>query len=212
MRMISFLLVFLGLTLSACGVPDTQSNANSQAPAAATPYAKTWALLGAESRLNFISIKKGTIIETNSFTDLSGTVLPDGGATIMVKLDSVETNIGIRNKRMKEHLFETDKFANVTIKAQLDLTQFASLSVGERKDIEIPVNINMHGHNNVVDIAVVVTRLATNKVVVDSRTPITLDADTFGFGAGIQKLQELAKLNIIAPEVPVMFSLVFEQE
>ncbi|MCF6275185.1 MAG: YceI family protein [Robiginitomaculum sp.] len=211
MRMVSFLLVFIGLTLSACGAPDTQSKANSQSPATEVQNAEAWTLLGAESRLEFISVKKGTIAETNSFTDLSGTVLPDGSAVILIKLDSVETNIGIRNKRMKKHLFETNEFASATIKTQLDFAQFASMAIGERKIIEIPVNISMHGHDDEIDITVVVTRLSDNKVVVDSRTPIILDADKFGFGAGIAKLQELAKLNIIAPEVPVMFSLVFER-
>ncbi|MCF6220076.1 MAG: YceI family protein [Robiginitomaculum sp.] len=212
MRVFTFLLVVLGFSLSACGAPDRPSKVNAQSPATETTQAKTWQLRGSESQLGFISVKKGTIVETNSFTDFNGTVLPDGGATIVVKLDSVETNIGIRNKRMKEHLFEIDKFPSVVIKAQLDLTQFSSLSVGERKDIEIPINISLHGHNDVMDIAMVVTRLGDNKIVVDSRTPVIIDADTFGFGAGIAKLQELAKLNVIAPEIPVMFSLVFAQE
>lgn len=211
MRIFTFLLIFLGLTLSACGSSEAQPKADAQSPTTKVAKTKAWKLLGAESRLEFISVKKGTIVEIHSFTNLSGMVLPDGGAVILVKLDSVETNIDIRNQRMKKHLFETDTLVSIMIKAQLDPAAFAIMAVGERKIIEIPVGISMHGHNDVMDIAMVVTRLGDNKVVVDSRTPVIIDADTFGFGDGILKLQELAKLNVIAPEVPVMFSLVFER-
>ncbi len=216
MRLISFFLVLLGLMLPACGAPDTRPKADAHLPIAEDIKAedvktKTWNLRRSESRLEFISVKNGTIVEINRFTDLSGMVLPDGGATILIKLNSVETNIEIRDQRMKKYLFKTDKLVSITVKAQLGLTQFASMPIGTRKDIELRVGISMHGHNDVMDIALVVTRLGDNKVVVDSRTPIILDTDTFGFGDGIIKLQELANLDVIAPEVPIMFSLVFER-
>lgn len=208
MRIISSLLIGLGLTLAACSAPDAPSKTE---PASELAKTSAWQLRGDASRLEFISVKKGAIVETHSFTDLSGTITPDGSAVILVNLSSVETNIDIRNARMKQFLFETDTSPSAIIKARLDPAQFAFMKIGARKDIEIPVNISMHGHNDVMDIAMVVTRLGDNKALVESRSPVIIDADTYGFGPGIAKLQELAKLPSITPEVPVMFSLMFER-
>jgi len=208
MRLFSILVIGFGLTLSACSASEAPSKTETVTESV---NAKNWELRGTESRLEFISVKKGAIVETHSFADLSGTVLPDGSAVITINLDSVETNIDIRNARMKQFLFETDKSPRAMIKAQLDPAAFAFMSTGERKNIDIPVTISLNQQSDVMDIGMVVTRLGDNKVVVDSRTPVIIDTDKFNFAPGILKLQELAKLPSITPEIPVMFSLVFER-
>jgi len=48
-----------------------------------------------------------------------------------------------------------------------------------------------------------------DKLVVSSKNPIMIQASDFGLVAGIQKLQELAKLPSIATAVPVSFVLTF---
>ncbi len=204
MRIFYFFLVVFGLTLTACGAPET----NTQPDALVTT---NWTLVSADSRVEFISVKKGTIVETHSFTDLSGMVLRNGVATVSIHLNSLETNIDIRNERMKKHLFETDRTDIAGVSAVLNLTQFETMAIGARKDITLPISLIMHSNVMKMDIVMVVTRLGDNKVVVESRTPVILDTDKFNFAPGILKLQELAKLNVIATEVPVMFSLTFER-
>jgi len=200
MRLFKIFLIVLGLTLVACAEPE------------ATPNTTPWKLVNAESHLEFISVKKGTIVETHSFGTLSGTVNIDGKAVVSIELDSVETNIGIRNERMREHLFETANNPFAVISAQLDKADFAFMAIGDRKHIDIPMRINLHGQNNPIDVALIVTRLGDNKIVVDSQTPFIVDVETFGLQDGVEKLRTLAKLPSITPEVPVMFSLVFERE
>jgi hypothetical protein len=205
MRIFIFLLVFFGLSLAACSAPDSRT--------ADTGAANTnpWTLTNAESRFEFISVKKGTIVETHSFGELSGTVESDGKARVKIMLDSVETNIDIRNERMRKYLFETDKTPTATFMVNIDMAMFASMAIGERKDISKTILIYMHDKAISLEVDLTVTRLGANKVAVESQTPVIFDTDRLGFGDGILKLQELAKLNIIAPEVPVMFSLVFER-
>lgn len=204
MRIFTLFLVFLGLSLTACGVQKTT-------PDTATPNTDNWTLVNTQSRLEFISVKQGTTVEVHSFSELSGTVESGGTARVKIILDSLETNIDIRNERMRTHLFETEKTPTATFTVNMDMAAFVAMAIGERIDINKKVLINMHDTTISLDMELTVTRLGTHKVVVVSRTPVILDTDTFGFGDGINKLQELAKLTIIATEVPVMFSLVFER-
>ena len=62
--------------------------------------------VGPGSQVQFVSIKNNTIGEVSHFETLAGTVTDAGEVEVRVALDSVETNIGIRNERMKKMLFE----------------------------------------------------------------------------------------------------------
>jgi len=208
MRIITFFLIALGLTLAACGAPETGTQTRTTS---GTQDTIPWKLLNTESRIEFISVKKGAIVETHSFGTLSGTITVDGNATVSIELGSVETNIDIRNERMRELLFETTNYPLAVVSVQLDKADFAFMNIGDRKHMDIPMSMNMHGKNDIMGIALIVTRLGDNKVMVESQTPIILDAATFGYQDGVEKLREQAKLPSITPEIPVMFSLIFER-
>ena len=72
---------------------------------AATPVLADWEVANG-SQIQFVSIKNNAIGEVSHFETLSGTVTEAGEVEVRVALDSVETNIGIRNERMKKLLFE----------------------------------------------------------------------------------------------------------
>ncbi len=170
-----------------------------------------WYLLPTQSHLSFISIKKGTMIETHSFSELLGSVDVDGSANLTIELDSVQTNIDIRNERMRTYLFETDKFPLATINTKMNLAQFATMKNGERVNMSQEVTVNMHAKTANYDVDFTVTRLGVNKIAVDSRRPVVLDVGDFALQAGLDKLRDLANLPSITAEVPVSFSLVFER-
>src|ERR1700760_2686071 len=72
--------------------------------------ASPWTLDPASSSLKYQSVKKITVIETNQIRNLSGTIQPDGSASVSIDLNSVETGIDIRNVRMRFLFFETFKY------------------------------------------------------------------------------------------------------
>jgi len=87
------------------------------------------------------------------FTRIEGSVDSDGIALITIPLDSIETNIPIRNERMAEFLFETAKYPNATISANVPPGMLesgahnglldAQLSLhGQTQDLSIPVNVH----------------------------------------------------------------------
>jgi len=200
MRILFVLGLFFVVFFGACSQQDS-------VPEATGP----WHLLPSQSHVSFMSVKKGTMIEAHSFGKLSGAVGVDGITNISIALDSVETNIDIRNERMRTYLFETDKFPLAKISTKIDMAQFTAMTIGERTNISQTITVNMHGKTAGFDVGLIVTRLGVNKIAVDSQSPVVLDIESFAMQDGVDKLRELASLPSITPEVPVSFSLVFER-
>ena len=175
------------------------------------PAAAEWALLADKSRIGFLSVKAGEIAESHYFRDMEGSVSASGAAEIRIPLDSVETNIDIRNERMREFLFETDKHPQAVIAAAIDLDALDDLKTGERRPVEFTGELTLHGFAEPIDATLIVTRISKTRVLVETTDPVILFTDFFEFGAGIEKLRELASLPSITPSAPVAVSLVFER-
>ena len=82
-----------------------------------------WTLVNNESSIHFISVKKNTLAEVHTFTQLTGNVDNTGALSIDIDLSSVETNIPIRNQRMKEMLFDVIKFPTANVSGKIDLVR-----------------------------------------------------------------------------------------
>ena len=65
-----------------------------------------WTLDQDNSALHFMSTKNAQVTEVHSFDHFSGKLSDSGTLTIEVPLDSVNTNIPIRNTRMQEMLLK----------------------------------------------------------------------------------------------------------
>lgn len=170
-----------------------------------------WRLSPDESRISFVSVKAGNFPESHHFTEMDGTVGADGAATIAIALDSVETLIDIRNERMRDFLFETDEYPTAEIVASIDLDALENLGVGARKEIPFTGELALHGATAPIDAVLIVTRIAENRVLVETTDPVILFTDDYNLADGVQKLMELASLPAITPASPVTASLVFER-
>lgn len=179
--------------------------------AALPAAAADWSLSSEESRIGFVSVKAGTVAESHHFSALQGTVDDSGAAEIFIPLDGVETNIDIRNERMREFLFETAKYPSAAITATIDEKALNGLKVGARSQIDFVGELRLHGATSPIETTLTVTRLSKIRVLVETTDPIILYADQFDLVAGLDKLTELAGLSSITPAVPVTASLVFEQ-
>jgi len=89
------------------------------------------------------------------------------------------------------------------------MVQFSDLEIGDSKTVLLDMTLNLHGIEENIDFYVLVTRLGANKVVINNKAPLILDAGEFGFTEGLAKLKELAILDSITPVVSVTVSLVF---
>jgi polyisoprenoid-binding protein YceI len=177
----------------------------------ATAHAE-WTLDFSQSSIHFISIKKTDIAEVHSFKEASGTIDDQGDARVVIRLDSVETLIPIRNERMREFLFETTNYAEAVLSARIDPVFLTRLEVGGNQPVSAEASLSLHGASQSMVLQMRAARLSDNEIMVASTAPIVLNAETFGLGEGVEKLREIAGLPSISKAVPVNFALTFRQE
>ena len=170
-----------------------------------------WTLSPIQSSISYVTIKSGPLGEINTFKEISGRVTTDGQAEFIIDLNSVHTNSETRDPRMKEFVFETATYPEAKVTANLNMSQFNVLAIGNSKTVPLNMKIDMHGIVDEREFEVLVTRLGANKVRVDNKAPLLLDVADFGFEAGVAKLQELANLDSISPIVSATISLTFER-
>jgi hypothetical protein len=176
--------------------------------ASAAPAWAEWQVAD-NSRIQFVSIKNNTIGETSHFDMISGTVGDQGAVEVRVALDSVETNIGIRNDRMKKMLFEVGLYPEAVITAQL--SDEAMAAAGSSSGAAVPVVLQIDLHGQVVSKDAVLTVSATDAGGFSATTsqPILLNAAEFDLEDGVAALQSVAGLNAISRVIPVTVSLNF---
>jgi len=169
-----------------------------------SPLAQADLQVGPGSQVQFVSIKNNTVGEVSHFEILAGTVTDAGEIEVRVALDSVETNIGIRNERMKKMLFEVGLYPEAVITAKLDAEAVAAMSDGGVTSVAL--NIDLHGQT-VTKEALLSVAVTDQGARVTTTQPILLTASEFGLEGGVAALQEVAGLNAISRVVPVTVSL-----
>ena len=160
--------------------------------------------IGPGSQVQFVSIKNNTVGEVSHFETLSGSVTDAGDVEVRVVLDSVETNVGIRNERMKTMLFEVGLYPEAVITAQLDAGSMAALSSGGVTNVAL--QIDLHGQSVTKDAQLNVA-VTDQGVSATTTQPILLTAAEFGVEGGVAALQAVAGLNAISRVIPVTVTL-----
>ena len=172
-----------------------------------------WQIDNANSTLSFVTVKAADVAETHRFGQLSGGVTPGSTAgasaevNIAVHLASVDTNIPIRDERMREHLFETGKFPLAKIHGHVQFAKYLALPTGDSVQDSLKLMLDLHGERIPITADVLVSRLGSDRVMVMSSRPIIVNASQVGLVAGIEKLRELAGLPSISKAVPASFVL-----
>lgn len=176
----------------------------------ATALADTWTVDPGASSFGFISVKNAEVAEEHSFGELSGAVT-DGKAEILISLASVETQIDIRNERMRDMLFHVEKTPTMTVTADIDLAQFKGLAIGERETVEVDLTVNTGAEEMGYFATLNVTRVAEDAVTVSTAKPIAVHAGDLGYADGIEALRDVAGLESISLIVPVSFDLMLKR-
>lgn len=174
---------------------------------ASAASATDWQLDNSQSELSFISIKKQNIAEVHTFSQLAGELNAMGEFSLNIDLNSVDTNIDIRNARMKEFLFQVANFPTANITAKLDMDSINAMTVGQQRSDSVTGTLALHGQQQELQIDVVISKLADDKLFVVSSKPILLNVSDYQLVEGVEKLRELAGLPSISHAVPVSFYL-----
>ncbi|HEN8709765.1 MULTISPECIES: YceI family protein [Pseudomonas] len=173
------------------------------------PAHANWHLDGESSRLSFVTGKNGDTAEVHRFLVLHGTVDRKGAAGLRIEMDSVSSGIPLRDERMREDLFEVGRFAEATVKAQLDLRPINDLADGAQIELRLPLTVTLHGQSHSYNALLLATRLDARRFQVVTLEPLILHAHDFGLLPGLETLRKFAKLKSINPTVPVNAVLIF---
>jgi hypothetical protein len=159
--------------------------------------------------LSFISGKNGDTAEVHRFLVLHGTVDRKGLAALRIEMDSVSSGIPLRDERMRDDLFEVERFAEASVKAQIDLRPINDLANGAQIELRLPLTVSLHGRSHSYNALLLATRLDERRFQVVTLEPLILNANDFGLLPGLESLRKFAKLKSINPTVPVNAVLIF---
>lgn len=162
--------------------------------------------------MNFVSIKKDTVAEVNSFREMSGSISDQGAVTLEIALASVDTAIAIRDERIRVMLFETGLFPKAQLTAKVDMASFTKLKAGQSHSEEIALTFALHGESKIFKANVTVVKLEGDRFMVTTTDPIIINAADYGLVKGIEALREIANLPAISAAVPVTLNLVFDKQ
>lgn len=166
-----------------------------------------WATLNSElSNVSFVSVKNQDIAEVHGFDSVSGSISESGAIQINIDPVSVNTAIGIRDERMKEHLFMVTRYPSIEINAQVNLE---SIQPGAQR-IQLPATLSLAGKELLIELDVLVTSTDLD-LTVSSATPVLIYTAQAGLTDGVAKLAELAGGISIGNAVPVNFALSFKR-
>ncbi|TPN85035.1 flagellar motor protein MotB [Mesorhizobium sp. CU2] len=178
----------------------------------AASAAPNWTLDPSASVLTYQSVKKNTIVETNKIRNITGTLSSAGDAKITFDLNSVDTNVDLRNVRMRFLFFETFKYPTAEVTAKVDPAAFADLPAKRRIKATLPFRLSLHGVDKDLEASVVVTMISDGQVSVASEAPVAVHVEDFGLLPNVEKLQQAANVTNIVPTASVSFDFVFDAD
>lgn len=178
-----------------------------------TSVQAAWQLVSERSQLGYTTTKvfpgaEKSAAENNRFARLEGEVADDGSASVRVVLDSVNTNVAIRDERMRKIVFRTDEFPVAAVSAKVPRSVLEEKGLHQ---IDLTMELELHGQAKSMTVPVSVVNDG-NRLLVTSMSPVLVDAAEYGLDGGILELTKLAGLMYIPTTVPVSFSLVFEKQ
>ncbi|ACA88240.1 YceI family protein [Shewanella woodyi] len=174
-----------------------------------TQASAQWTLDSNSAALNFLSTKvlinKQSITEVSGFNTLSGTVSDDGEFMLMVQLESVNTQVPIRDQRLRDWVFQVEKYSRVEISGQISKLELKDLAIGKPKGITQALILKTHGKVLTLKAELQLVKSADGALHVSTLTPILLDIKQLDMNLGVEKLIEVMGLASINQQIPITF-------
>jgi polyisoprenoid-binding protein YceI len=171
-----------------------------------------WQLDAAASSLHYVTSKASAVSEVNSFAALGGAIDAQGQATLAIDLASVQTNVEIRDQRMREIVFETTQFPHATVTLQVDLAALDAMAAGSSSTASHTAILSLHGVSQELAADLQIIKLDADSIQIQNAKPLLVAAGSFGLADAVEQLREIAGLPSINPNVVVDFTLVYHQQ
>ena len=164
-----------------------------------------WRLTSA-SKVGYVSIKNNAIAEHNYFSGVTGSLNKKGQLKVSIDLSTVETQVDIRNQRMRDLFFEVTQYPVAVVTAQLDMQELAQVESGAPLELVKPFTLSLHGVESTAEAHLRIVSVG-GRAWVSTVRPILISAADFGLEGGVAALRKIAGLEAIAAVVPVSVNL-----
>lgn len=164
-----------------------------------------WRLTSA-SKVGYVSIKNNAIAEHNYFSGVTGSLNKKGQLKVSIDLSTVETQVDIRNQRMRDLFFEVTQYPVAVVTAQLDMQELAQVESGAPLELVKPFTLSLHGVESTAEAHLRIVSVG-GRAWVSTVQPILISAADFGLEGGVAALRKIAGLEAIAAVVPVSVNL-----
>ena len=162
--------------------------------------------LTAASKVGYVSIKNNAIAEHNYFSGVTGSLNKKGQLKVSIDLSTVETQVDIRNQRMRDLFFEVTQYPEAVVTAQLDMQELAQVESGAPLEIVKPFTLSLHGVESTAEAHLRIISVG-GRAWVSTVQPILISAADFGLEGGVAALRKMAGLEAVAAVVPVSVNL-----
>lgn len=179
------------------------------------PAFGAWQVDSNGSDFHFVTTKASkpgslAIEEVQSFKDVKGKVGDDGIIDFSVNLASIDTNVPLRDQRIRDMIFNVAANPRATFAGRVNAMELRKFAPGEVKDMELVGQMTICGQTKPVIVKLRIVILSGNNIIASTRTPIIVSASDFGIQIGVDALREIMGLNVLSSSVPVSFSVVFK--
>ena len=164
-----------------------------------------WRLTSA-SKVGYVSIKNNVIAEHNYFSGVTGSLNKKGQLKVSIDLSTVETQVDIRNQRMRDLFFEVMQYPEAVVTAQLDMQELAQVESGAPLELVKLFTLSLHGVESTAEAHLRIVSVG-GRAWVSTVRPILISAADFGLEGGVAALRKIAGLEAIAAVVPVSVNL-----
>lgn len=159
------------------------------------------------SEVTLLSTKNTHLSEVFHFKNIQGNIDAAGNTKVELDLTSIDTDIEIRDQRMKDILFKTNLFPKAVLSAKVD-----PKLLQQTHSTTLKFDLHLHGQSQTLSVPVLVVADKNDNIVVTNLKPVLVQANDFELAEGIEKLREIAKLERISETVPVNFTLTFQPD
>jgi polyisoprenoid-binding protein YceI len=182
---------------------------------AASSSQAAWHVDSGQSSFSFTTAKAGmpgtsAVEEVQTFRQIGGSLADDGKLVFDVELASIETNIGLRNDRLKALLFKVADNPKAVFTGSVDPRRLKALRVGTSLDMDVSGQLALGGQSKPLTASVRVVKLASDALLVGTRVPIVVNLKDYGLQDGVEALRAVMNLNVLASSAPVSFSVMMK--
>ncbi len=173
--------------------------------------ASIWKLDKSVSEMSFLTVKKDTVPEIQSFDNIDASI---NGYRAKLVLDtaSINTNIDIRDQRIRDWVLKTGLLPNIVLTMDLPEDLIDSFLPGDTLATSLAAQLQVGGAKQTISVDAHITQTEDNKLIVNSKEPVIIDTNKFALTGGVEQLRTVAGLNVITQRIPVFFSLSFDKQ